>query len=94
MKFTASLSIALAAFGLTVCAHDALHFRDLASGTYLTPWYPPQWWKAPYTHLALSLREGRDYWVPNAIGSERWHIRETPVGGVVFWTAMERVPNS
>ena len=87
------LALAVACcFAAVIFLSDAMQFRRLSRGQYLTPWYPPQWWKAPYTHAALALHEGREYWTLNAIGSECWHVREVPVGRVVFWTALERIP--
>jgi len=83
--------VTMACFIAIVICNDALnYYSSLANGTHLTPSYSAQWWQAPYTHAALAPREKHEYWTLNAIGSECWHVREIPVGSVVFWTALER----
>ncbi|MFY7940731.1 MAG: hypothetical protein ACOVOX_07455 [Burkholderiaceae bacterium] len=69
---------------------DGLRFHELSNGEFKTPWFAPEWWSAPYTHAALAFYEPHEYWTTNAVGTERWHVREVPVGHVTFWTIMER----
>lgn len=83
-----ALFLAGICFIVVVCALDALDFYRTSDNESL--WYPPQWWRAPYKHTALALHDGHEFWTFNAIGSERWYVREVQVGRVVFWTALER----
>lgn len=77
---------------VTICSVDAYVFYKTVNGHYKTPWYSPDWWDAPYTNARLSLMPSTEYWTTNAMGSEKWLVRETKVGDVVFWTTLRRVP--
>jgi len=88
-NFVPRFFLALLLSFAVVCALDALDFYTSNSESR---WYPHQWWKAPFTHAILALHSGHEYWTHNAIGSERWLVREVQLGRVVFWTALERQP--
>ena len=71
---------------------DVVAFHKRVAGSYKTPWYSRNWMLHPYTNFRLALSPARDYWTTNAVGSERWLLREVLVGDVEFWTILQRAP--
>lgn len=76
---------AAAAYVLT----DALGFH-LGAGD--DRWYPPDWWRAPYTHARLAMYPASEAPSRHDDGSGRLIVRETRTPQGVFWTVLERVP--
>lgn len=82
---------AVAVLAAMLALPDAVEFYQLSRGNYRTPWYSGSWFKQPFTNARLAMLPSREYWTMNAIGSERWLVRETHFSNVVFWTTLERV---
>ena len=86
----ALLLAGLSATGVVVA--DAISFHAALQSSYTTPWHSTSWLREPYTNAVLAFYPANDYWTMNAIKSERWRVRERTVGGVTFWTTLERQP--
>lgn len=83
---------ALALLAGLLALPDALEFYQLIRGTYKTPWYSTSWLRQPFTNARLAMLPSQEYWTTNAIGTERWLVREVQFGDVVFWTTLQRIP--
>lgn len=71
---------------------DIHEYHSIIKGNYDTPWYDNSWFKQPYTMFRLSGADSvKDYWTENAIGNEKWHVREIQKDGKHFWTLLERI---
>lgn len=69
---------------------DAIGFH---TNNYKTPWYYISF-SSPYTNLVLTLfGEKHEYWTNNAIGTERWNVREVKYKDQTYWTILERKEN-
>lgn len=76
-------------YGLLVLGNDIVTYHKVVSGDYLTPWYPKEWWKAPYTHARIAFKPFKEQWVKNYPGTQLWHTREVQIGEHKFWTVLE-----
>lgn len=86
-RFTALSLFALLTLALALS--DYMQFRRLAEHG-ADAWYSSSWVSAPVTNFMLSGRESREFWKVNAIGNERWLIREVSYEGTTFWTTLRR----
>lgn len=71
---------------------EATEFDQIKKSNYQTPWYSNSWLEMPYTNFKLSGMPVREYWTTNAMGSERWLVREVEFDGKIYWTTLERLP--
>lgn len=88
------IAVALFIFSFIIVAKDFINFQELTSKQYKTPWYDNSVMKEPYTTVRLALADNsnvKEYWTKNAIGSQKWFVREVKVGETEFWTILERV---
>lgn len=79
----------VAVLSLVLAVSDYMQFRRLAEHG-ADAWYSSSWVSAPVTNFMLSGRESREFWKVNAIGNERWLIREVIYEGTTFWTTLRR----
>lgn len=97
MNIVALKSMALTALSvlllltLAQIVFDAIAFHE-RDESFKTPWYSSSWLKSPYTNTRLALHKSSEHWTTNAVGSERWLVREVVVGDVIYWTTLERIP--
>lgn len=100
MKISLSLigwAAALPALVLTAASvgihvwRDARSFQDLAASQQ-TPYFDTSWLRQPYTNYRLRAYPATERETMNAIGSERWLVREIKVGAATFWTVLRREP--
>ncbi|KGG87698.1 hypothetical protein P245_19800 [Comamonas thiooxydans] len=80
----------------TCFAAEYSEFKQQAQSKADDVWYSASWLRSPVTNLMLSGHVYRDYWKNNAVGNERWHVREVEYNGTTFWTTLSRepIPNS
>lgn len=89
-----TVAIVFIAVMAIVTTKDAINFHESLNVAYKTPWYDSNPLKQPYTALRVYLADKgstTEQWKSNAIGSERWHVRETKFGDTYFWTTLERI---
>lgn len=53
-------------------------------------WYSSSWLMAPATNFMLAGRNSKEFWQTNAVGNERWLVREVRYEGTTFWTTLSR----
>lgn len=80
-------------FAVLAVGNDALRLHGILSSDYETPWFDGNWVLEPVTNAVLALRGAeRIYWTQNAIGTERWQVREVAWRGKQFWTILAKRP--
>lgn len=77
-----------------VISREASDFHRIEKSTYKTPWFSTNWLVMPYTNFKLSGLPVKEYWTVNAVGSERWLVREVELNGKTYWTTLQRLPIS
>lgn len=85
---TAALSL-IATSALTLVVKDYMQFRQL-SEQGADVWYSSSWLRSPVTNFMLAGRDAKEFWQINAVGNERWHVREVRYEGTTFWTTLSR----
>ena len=87
------LTIALIILGIQT-AFDAANFNKIvdAKQTNCWSWYPPEWWKSPYTHYRVLTSDHKVYGTLDYTRNEVWIMCEAVIDGQPFWTILYRAP--
>lgn len=83
------LALSVVAILAFIVVSDYMRFRHLAeSGSDV--WYSTSWLTAPATNFILAGRDSKEFWQTNAVGNERWLVREVGYEDTTFWTDLKR----
>ena len=90
LLFLAAISLSCVLVGFSI--KDKLIEGDSRRPSIDYRWFDKDWWRDPITHWRLRNEPGRDYWSQNAIGTQRWYVREISYDGSIYWTILKNVP--
>lgn len=91
-KISAVVMCAAAVVVAISFAAEYRKFKQQAQSQATDVWYSASWLRSPVTNWMLSGHVHLDYWKENAVGNERWHVREVNYNGTTFWTTLSRDP--
>lgn len=91
LKELKEFTIALAAFfGMITPLYIAVEALSFHTNDFPTPYYYVSV-TAPYTNVFLmAFGKKKEYWTSNAIGTERWLVRDVHYKNQTYWTILER----